>query len=273
MGNSRYISVLSAMLFIALCAYIGAAIYPGGKKNTAAVSRVTISDCVEMTGIALREEQSADCSGSAENGTRLPAGAVYAFDADGAELCTPESAIFFSECDGYEYLSPADGENLTVASLNELLRMKPENKGGARIVTGRAWYYAALIPADAPLPAKGLCRITPDETGETITACIVSVSAAEGGKRALLLRLTEDSPECLSLRHFSASLVTHEYSGLMIPENALRQDEDGKNYVITTTALDEIKAPVDVIYTGAGFCLVSPEDREMLRDGSRVILD
>lgn len=273
MGTSRYISVLSAVLFLALCAYIGAELYPGGRKNTVTVSRASVSDCVELTGIALREEQSLDCSGSAENGARIPAGAVCAIDGSGTELRSPTSAVFFSECDGYEYLTPADGESLTVSALDALLNAEPRERGRARLVTGRAWYYAAFVPADAALPAKGLCRITPDETGETLTAYIVSVSAAESGKRALLLRLTDDSPACLSLRHFSASLASKEYSGLMIPEAALRQDEEGNDYVITATAGTELKAPVEIIYRGAGFCLVTPEDRDILRDGSRVILD
>lgn len=209
MGSSRFFSALSAVLFLALCAYVGAALYPTGTASAADIAPAVTAAPVLMRGIAIREEQSFDCSSRAESGLRLAAGSVFGTAKDGSALCTPDSAVFFAECDGYEGLSPALLNELTPEALEVLLSSKPDKRGSCRLVTGRDWYYAALAPDDFTTPPRPRCRLMFSDIDRAYDAYMISASAPENGQRMLLFRLTAGDDACLSLRQVSAYIVTN----------------------------------------------------------------
>lgn len=207
MGASRFFSVLSAVLFLALCAYIGAALYSAGTVPAKTPPAVTAAP-VLLRGIAIRSEQSFDCSPGAECGVRLAAGSAFGTAADGSVLYTDSSAVFFDSCDGFESLSPALLPELTAGSLDALLSSKPDKRGTCRLVTGRDWYFAALAPNAFLIPQRPRCRLMFPDTGRAYDAYIISASAPEDGGQVLLFRLTAGDDLCLSLRQVSAYIVT-----------------------------------------------------------------
>ena len=110
---------------------------------------------------------------------------------------------------------------------------------------------------------------------KSTAAEIISVSAAENGQRALLLRLTASSPEYLSLRRSGAEIIFSRYSGLELPLEAVHTDGEGNNFVYISTAGIVRSLDVDIIYTdkAGGFCLAAQDASfDALREGNTVIV-
>ena len=94
----------------------------------------------------------------------------------------------------------------TLDELEALLSMPVKEAPSPRLVTGFAWYYAALAPETAPIPAIGHCRLQFDGFQNETDAYLVSASAADNGRRVLLFRLTAGGEAYLSLRQTSANI-------------------------------------------------------------------
>lgn len=275
-----FIRAVAAVLFLAVCAYVGAAFF--GKLDqdtlTVPVRRVTLADSLELQGLAVRREQPVCSRDVAEllagEGLRLPAGGELARLRDGSLLRAPCSAVFYSGCDGYELLSPDMLRGLSVEKLQELLNTKPEIHRAAigRLVTDYCWYFAALTETPAALPEKGNFRLLFQDTEHSVPAELVSASSGSG-KTALLLRLNCGGDEYMSLRQCGAELIFSEYAGLEVPEEAVHMDDDGNEFVYTLTAGVVERKAVEIIYTDGGRCLaaISPL-ADALREGNTLIV-
>ncbi len=274
MDCSRFIGALSSLLFLAVCAYAGACLYPGaGGGETAVLYSVTLTESVELRGIAIRNEQALTLPRGGEflveSGRRLPCGALLT-GSGGESVTAPSSSIFFDSCDGFESLSPEDLFPLSVSGVDTLLARKPDKQADGRLVLSNEWYFAA-VSGSAALPGEGFCWVIFDPASDPVEAYVVSLSKEEGGRRAILLRLTAGGDALLSLRQCSARLIVGEYSGLKAPEAAVRQRLDGTNYVNTIAAGGVESTAVDILYSADGFCLIAPVgSSDLLRDGSRV---
>ena len=195
------------MLFLALCAYAGAYVYPkAAQKSVPDVPRAEVTQTVTLRGVAVRYERVFDCAGTAENAQRLSAGSPFGRDENGDELYSDVSAEYFSESDGFEYLSPGTLSTMTADELDKILSSPVEKSSSPRLVTGFAWYFIALVPDTVPVPETGRCRLLFDGFQNETDAYLVSASAADNGRRVLLFRLTAGGEAYLSLRQTSANI-------------------------------------------------------------------
>ena len=278
MDSARYFSLAAALVFLAVCAYIGAALYSRVEQpEIETVRLLQVQESARLQGIVLRREQSLSFSwGSkllAQDSQRLAAGETLAVDMLGQELLCPCSAVFFSRTDGFEDLGPQDIEADDVSALEKLLNRKAGENADGRLVTDTAWYYWALTSSKDELLASGQCSIQFEGLEESVQAQVLSLSESSGGKRAILLRLTQGGSEYLSLRKTEAELLFSRHSGLYLPEEALMQEADGSEFVYILSAGIAEKQPVEIIYRGSGFVLVAPGSTpQSLREGDRVIV-
>ena len=207
MRASRFFSVLSSVLFLALCAYAGAYIYPKATQKAASdVPRAEVTQTVTLRGVAVRYERVFDCAGTAENAQRLSAGSPFGFDENGNTLYCGASAVYFAGSDGFEYLSPDTLSTMTADELEKILSSPVKKASSPRLVTGFAWYFIALVPDTVPVPETGRCRLLFDGFQNETDAYLVSASAADNGRRVLLFRLTAGGEAYLSLRQTSANI-------------------------------------------------------------------
>lgn len=273
---SRFFSALTAILFLAVCAWTGAYAYSRAETpRTAVLEYKTLTDSAMLCGIAVRSEQpicfDRSVSLTAEDARRIPAGGQLGMTRDGSRVCSSGSAVFFSDCDGYEYLSPAQLEGLTVDSVQALLDGKPQSGDyDGRLVAGYVWYYAALTEHSDKLCENGRCRVLFDGFAQPVDAAIIYLSPEVSGKNALLLRLTAGGSDYLSLRRTDARLVFSEYSGLAVPPKAVFTDSDGNNFVYTLTAGLSQRLAVDIIYQDEELSLIEAAG---LREGMSVLSD
>ena len=267
-GQSYLLRFAAVAVFLAVCAYAAAWLVNGlgGGVHTAKVHGRELMESAVIEGIAVRAEEPVPVSAGIADGTRVPAGT------DG--FARP--AVCFSQTDGYEYLTPEMLDGLTVEALRGILSAEPEKaSAGGRAVYGFEWYFAALADDGVPLRESGSCEILFGEFEKSTAAEIVSVSAAENGQRALLLRLTAGSPEYLSLRRSDAEIIFSRYSGLELPLEAVHTDGEGNNFVYISTAGIVRSLDVDIIYTdeAGGICLAAQDaSYDALREGNTVIV-
>jgi len=205
LSSSRFYSALAALLFIALCAYLGSALYGGLETPRTVINLASTEDKLRLKGIVLRREEQLENYGRADfsalDGVRLSSGEKYSPEHE----ALTQSAVFFTSSDGYEYLSPEDAVGLSPALLTELLSSRPESAVGPRLVYGFDYYYAAFLSGSEDI-SPGPCRVKFQGFDDSCRAQLISVSH-HGGKTALLLRLTQGGPEYLSLRFAEAELI------------------------------------------------------------------
>lgn len=278
MESARYFSLTAAVIFLAVCAYAGAAVYSRVEQPEIETVRFTlVQESAELQGIVLRREQGLSFSWGtkllAQDSRRVSAGEALAVDLMGKELTSPCSAVFFDHTDGFESLSPEDIDPGDTAALQSLLDERPSQRPDGRLVTGTAWYYWALVSSKEAVPASGQCSVQFDALEESVPARILSLSESRGGKRAILLRLTQGGSAYLSLRKTGARLLFSQHSGLYLPGGAVMQEADGSEFVYILSAGIAEKQPVEIIYRGSGFSLAASGPlSNSLKEGDRVIV-
>lgn len=274
-AEGAYLRALTALMFAAVCAWLGSALFSPAPEAGESVRAeyMELCDSLPLEGIALRSEIAlrgeAVLPGDAR-GSRLPAGT--AVSRRGEELfLSPASALYFDDCDGFEYLSPELAGSLDAATLRELMERKPRKDAECfgRLVTGRDWYFAAFAPKGSA-PETGACRL---DFGGGLECTARLISVRDTGDSALLIfRLTAETPGLLRLRKCAASLILSDHGGLAVPEEAIFTDGEGNEFVYTCTAAGVERAAVERIYESGRLCLVhAPEGG--LSPGSRVLLD
>ena len=278
MESSGFFSLVAGTLFLAVCAYGGAALYRQVEQpEIVTVQRAHLRESAELEGIVLREEQSLCFDRGTRplvpEGQRLAAGQALALDASGQELLSRNAGIYFSQTDGFEGLDAGSIDAGDASALEALLAEKPEKGGEGRLVTGSAWYYWALCSDKQALPDSGACRIEFAGMDESVPARIISLSPPENGRQAVLLRLNQGGSAYLTLRKTGAKLLFSEHSGLVLPEEAIQQAADGSKFVYTLSAGTMEARAVEITYTGDGFSLAAfGTGPEALREGDRVVI-
>lgn len=262
--------VIGVLLFLAVCAYIGAGFY----EDLAADVQTVQADCasvIESTriyGIAVRQEQqfvSVPAESLPENGARYPAGSAL----------SDIPATFFKQYDGFEHLSPDmlfpfSGE--TFSSLMQGESEKQRHSAG-RLVFDNVWYFAAEVRSGrAPDPGQS-CRLLFEDIESECQALVWAVCLDEG-REYLLLRINGGGEKLMSLRKCSAELILNEHKGLKIPKDAVHTDSEGKKYIwVLTAGLVETRT-VDIIYTGDDFCLAQQSySWDALREGEQIVIN
>ena len=269
--SSAFTALVAALLFLAVCAYIGAGLFQRLSPETLTVRAelFSIAESAEISGIAIRSEQTLlaekPLKSLPENGRKYSAGESLAVFKDGNPLFSSDSAVFCSFTDGYEHLSPQMLFPFGKDNFSNILSLeKTESKDCfGKLISDDSWYFAARLTS-GEIPDNALsCRLIFDGIGEAVPAVLWAVE-----DDCLLLRISSFSQELMGLRHSEAKLIFKEYLGFKIPQNALHRDENGKFYVSVLSAGLVEKRSVDIIYTGNDFFLVSSAE---LRQGDEII--
>lgn len=198
---------------------------------------------------------------------------------DTTELLAQFSGVFSTVVDGYEHLSPEDLINLTPDKLMELIDSRQEIPEGAygKLISEYDWYFAAVMfSSDAANLAAGRYATLDfgKYYGSSVSAQVVSISSAQDGNVAVVFKCGTALSDTLSMREVTASVVFEEYSGIRVPSQAIRTDEESEStYVWVITAMQLERKDVNIIYAGEGFCVVEREAASnALREGNTVVV-
>ena len=187
--------------------------------------------------------------------------------------------IYSAACDGYEdVLTPDTLADLTVGRLENLTAGSKGSSLG-KLIYGYTWYYAAAVTNEQAAQLR---------TGQSVTlrfakgldadvpATVYSIGEDEGGRQLLVLCCDRYLPQTTQLRHQQAELVLSSYSGIRVPANALRVNDEGQAGVYCVVGSLARFKPVDIVYQGDGYTLVraskSAEGSAILRAGDEVVV-
>ena len=180
-------------------------------------------------------------------------------------ITAPVSGTYSAVADGYEsVLTPESLNTMTPSQLSSVAPQSVSTTVG-KLIQGSTWYFAASVNAS---DAEGL------KAGSSLTLRMASgvdfdlpvtlsrVSAEENGKCLLVVQSNRYLPYMTLLREQNAELILHEYDGLRIPKNALRVDENGVSGVYCLVGRVAYFKPVNIVYQGGDYCLVTPGEIE-----------
>jgi len=185
----------------------------------------------------------------------------------GADIRTDVSGYFSSTIDGLEgslypgmidSLSPQEFERL-VEEYASSSQKEPEDGAIGKIITDFNWYFAvetADIHADSLNVGKTLSLNFPFSLGHEIPVRVHSVYRDEKSDKCVVTfysdYIIKDIPR---LREQTVDIILNEYSGLRIPNSALRI-VDGKTGVYVLSGIQAKFKPVDIIYAKDNYKIV-----------------
>ncbi len=146
-------------------------------------------------------------------------------------VSSPAAGYFISRLDGYESLCTVDDvTTLTTADIREVLAYQPqanENSVG-KIVGDYEWYLACTVPLSqaAALKIGGQLEVRmPFVDGKAIPMTLMAINKSTDDTAALIFQCTNMSQALSTVRVEQIEIRLQEYSGIRIPDEAIRFNE------------------------------------------------
>ena len=192
------------------------------------------------------------------------------------QLKTDRSGIFSSHTDGFESVSPADIAGITPDGLTELFA-SPSDVGDSvagKLVTDIHWRYAAIMTEDDALKLhEGTSYALEffDTYDKTVVMEVEMICPAEGGKCVVVFVTDKNMNDVLGLRKATADIVFSRTTGIKVPKDAVKVDDDGQNYVYIISGVQAERVDVEILTDYENSYLVKSEG--YLRGGMEVIVE
>ena len=199
-------------------------------------------------------------------------------DTTAVTAATP--GVFSARADGYETLvSPETVTTLTPSQLDELMAVGEQDVSAlGKLITSSRWYFAtALSSSDASRLSTGdlvTVRFSRDWSGD-VSMRVESISDPQDGRITVVLSSTRSLADTTLLRRQTVDLIFSETTGLRVPKDALRVDEDGTMGVYCVVGQQAEFKPVEVLSEGEDYYVLTPavDDGTSLRAGDEVIVE
>lgn len=208
-------------------------------------------------------------------------------------ITASQSGIFSGYVDGYEsLLTPEVLETVTPAQLDALAGQASEEDQTAvgKLITDSTWYFACALPQeDAERLVEGrsvTVRFSRDWSGE-VDMTVERVGEPEDGRCAVVLSTDRYLSETTLLRRQTVELVFRSVTGVRVPRQALRveeqtvtDEETGEESTVQVTGVYTLVGeqvefkPVTVLEQGDTFVLVEAagSGRAALQPGDVVVV-
>lgn len=163
------------------------------------------------------------------------------------------AGVFCSMVDGLEQVWTLETlKNITVSQFNEYRAKEAVFPGGntGRLAQGIDWYLAMLVPGKyaKELSKGGQVRVRfNDGVSGEFQMKIDGLSEEENGQRVLTLNSQKYLSQFAGQREMDVEIVFAEYKGLRVPKDAVRVDENGKQYVFCLVLSEIVKKPIYII--------------------------
>lgn len=193
-------------------------------------------------------------------------------------ITASQSGVYSAVVDGYESVLTAETvKTLTPSSLTGLQPAAVSSDVG-RLILGDAWYYVASLPvADGKRLAEGDTETLRFAKGvdRDLAVTVQSISEEENGRVAVVFRGTTYLPELTLLRQQTADVILSTVTGIRVPQQAVRVDENGVTGIYCVVGAAARFKPVSVLWSSSdGYVVVRSqgEKERVLRPGDKVIL-
>lgn len=199
--------------------------------------------------------------------------------ADAVSIKAEKAGTWSSVVDGFEHLTLADLQDCSPSELREKIDESRQTVPDAfgKLVTGHRWYFVAAMSA---VDAANL-RVNRNTSlnfgryyGADVTARVLSVSPSEDGQVTVVFRCDSALADTMGMRTVTANVIFDTYSGIRIPAQAVRADEEKETaYVWCVTAMQLERKNIQIIYAADDFVIAERQTTtRALRDGNVVVV-
>lgn len=171
-----------------------------------------------------------------------------------SRIYAPRAGYFSQNTDGYEsVLNSAlvlDSTPASFAAACEQYAVPPENAVG-KLVSSNRWYFAAVVDAANAERLTDGAQMTlkfQDKTLPEIQAELVRITEPEDGKVLVVFMCDTHIASFTKVRKTTVQAVVKTYSGLRVPREALRVDEEGQNGVYCLIDSQVKFKPINIIF-------------------------
>ena len=199
---------------------------------------------------------------------------------DGTRVITaPRSGTFSGVADGLESVSPDDVMNISAEALYDLFSQRTggSTRAAGKLVTDIKWYFAAVVTVeDASRLSQGTTVPVSFAAPISITVAmrVESIGIVTDGQRVVVFSSDKSLVDIASKREAEAEVVFSEYSGIGIPKEAIRLDDDNRTFVFLQTGVRAEKVYVEILGEIGDNYIVQNGDKTKttLREGAIVIV-
>lgn len=197
-------------------------------------------------------------------------------------IYSQQSGLFTTQIDGYEnYLTIDNLNNFSTSDFDTLESYQatvPSNLFG-KYIFGSRWYYICLVTEQYMDIFEDAGSIRMRFVGgytDDLTMTVESISQPdEQGRCVLILSCNRYMSETSALRRQTVDLIREQYSGIRIPKQALRVDENGQNGVYCLVGVQAQFKEVNIIHEYDDYFIVeqNSDDAYSLHVGDEIIVN
>lgn len=173
------------------------------------------------------------------------------------KITSSVSGYFVSKTDGYEnLLKVKDLNTLTPEFLSTVTPKETEKDVIGKIVSDYEWYIAADVKVSESLKYKEgeeLKIATSVKSSPILSVTVKKINISEDSDKAVIIfACNEMNQELAAMRSGPMTVIKHEYSGLRIPQKALRVVDSVRGvYVVNGMQVNFV--PVNIVYSAEDF--------------------
>ena len=151
----------------------------------------------------------------------------------GAAVTAPAAGYFVGRTDGCEEsLTPEGLKTLSASAITQVVeRQEASTEAIGKVADGYSWYFAAPVSEEEAKKLKELNKVTlrfPQLLAEDISCSVYDVHQDESGQWVAVFESGYMNAALLMARDQPADIILRSYTGLKVPKEALRQNEDGE---------------------------------------------
>ncbi len=227
-------------------------------------SKLTFSEKLSSKQISIGE--TVDCSAKIAQ-LNDSISALSSVSAPNSIVTAEESGFYVGRADGFEnIITVKDIDNLTAEMLEHALAAEsneiPDNSIG-KIIYGYNWYVATVLDAANTVGFKQgkAVKLLLGESGtDSVKTKVHSVKAIDDRKTLVIFSCNLMNDELASVRKVDGKVIINEYSGLKVPKEALRFDENGNPGVYIRRADIVNFRSLNIVYTAESFVVAADSD-------------
>lgn len=181
-------------------------------------------------------------------------------------VTAPAAGLYSAQVDGYEGILTVEAlEGLTPSGLDNLAGQKAAANSSTlgKIITGSGWYFSCNVGQDQTdnLYAGAQVTLRFDDSGRTFDAKVTRVSDPENGQVNVTFFSKDYGPQVTALRSQDVEIITHSVTGLRVPKQALRVNQDGTPGLYRVSGAQAQWVPVQVLWEEDDYYLVAQADK------------
>lgn len=171
-----------------------------------------------------------------------------------SRIYAPRAGYFSQSADGYEaVLSSKLALTASPSGFEDACGKyaTPDANTVGKIISSNIWYFAAVIDEKSAERLKSGTEMAlkfQDKSLPEVEGEVVRITEPENGKVLVVFECNTHIGSFTKVRKTTAQAVIKTYSGLKVPREALRVDEDGRNGVYCLIDSQVKFKPVEVIF-------------------------